>query len=44
MIYRVINGFNPPIPFNTHKEAIEYVNKNGGKIYILEASCKFKKN
>lgn len=43
MIYRVINGIKHPIPFNTFKEAKEFVNNNGGTIYIIEASCKYEK-
>lgn len=41
MIYRVINGIKPPIPFNTFKEAKQFVNNNGGQIYVIEASCKY---
>ena len=43
MIYRVINGIKPPIPFNTYQEAKEYTSNNGGQVYILEASCKYER-
>lgn len=43
MIYRVLNGIKPPIPFNTFKEAKEYTENNGGQIYMIEVSCKYER-